>query len=138
MTSYWRMAKTGAWIVGADDGTQCSASADTVVIQSDDDDQDVMVLRSDRTLSDVARNAAMKKPAPMCEACDAPIGVNDTCLSGNTKLCELCDLSEWTAHMCSECISRPALWQTEYTPLCSENLCDVCDLIQWVQRHGIW
>ena len=63
----------------------------TVVSQSDEDDQDVVVLRSGRTLSDLARNAAGKKAAATCEACDAPIGDNDTCLSGNTKLCEICD-----------------------------------------------
>ncbi len=135
------MANTGAcnpraWIVGADDGTQCSASADTVVIQSDDDDQEDQHIIG--TIGDMARKAGSKKAAAMCEACNECIVHVATCLSGNTKLCELCDLSEWTAYMCSECISRPALGQTEYTPLCSENLCDVCDLIQWVQRHGIW
>ena len=130
------MTETGAcnpraWIIGADDGTQCSASADTVVIQSDEDDQDVVVLRSGRTLSDIAINAAVKKPAPMCEACDAPIGDNDTCLSGNTKLCEICDLSEWTACMCSACGDCPALPQAQKK--CPDrHLCYDCDRDRYV------
>ena len=67
MTSHWRMAKTGAcnpraWIVGADDGTQYSASADTVVIQSDDDDHDVVVLGAGRTLSDVCNTLQEMRP----------------------------------------------------------------------------
>ena len=131
------MTETGAcnkraWVIGAEDGTQCSASADTVVIQSDDDDQEVVVLRSGRTLSDVARNAAAKKPAPTCEACDMRVINRDVCLSGNIKLCEMCDLAEWAAGMCSSCGDMPA---TRDHPLCSAQLCDVCDLSLWVVRN---
>ena len=131
------MTETGAcnkraWVIGAEDDTQCSASADTVVIQSDDDDQEVVVLRSGRTLSDVARNAAGKKAAAMCETCESRPVNTATSISGNMKLCDMCDLAEWAAGLCSSCGDMPA---TRDQPLCSAQLCDVCDLSLWVVRN---
>ena len=140
------MTETGAcnkraWVIGAEDDTQCSASADTVVIQSDDDDQEVVVLSSGRTLSDVARNAAGKKAASMCETCESRPVTNVTCLSGNVKLCEMCDLAEWAAGLCSACGDSPALPQAQ-KKCPDQHLCldcdDVCDIERWVQRHGMW
>ena len=116
------------WTIASEDGEWCSPSADTVII-----DDEVVMLGAGRTLADVARNAAAKKPAPTCEACDMRVINRDVCLSGNIKLCEMCDLAEWAAGMCSSCGDMPA---TRDQPLCSAQLCDVCDLSLWVIQNG--
>ena len=135
--TYQRTANTGAcnptaWVIGAEDGEQCSASADTVVIQSDDDghqeDQHII-----GTIGDMARKAGSKKAAAVCEACNECIVHVPTCLSGNTKLCETCDLAEWAAGLCSACGNVPV---TQNEPLCSAQLCDACDISLWVVQQG--
>ncbi len=95
---------TTAWVVEAKDGDQCSASADTVVIQSDDEDHhaDHHIVFAG-TLEDMSRKASSKKAAAMCEACDEGIVSVATCLSGNQKLCEMSDLASWVAGLCSAC-----------------------------------
>ena len=112
--SYWRMAKTGAcnptaWVIGAEDGEQCSASAD------------------------MACKAGQKKAAAMCEAFNECIVNVATCLSGNTKLCETCNLAVWAAGLCSACGNMPV---TQNEPLCSAQLCDACDISLWVVQQG--
>jgi endogenous inhibitor of DNA gyrase (YacG/DUF329 family) len=61
------------------------------------------------------------------------ISNRDACLSGNIKVCEMCDLSEWAAGLCSACGDMPV---TRDQPLCSAQLCDVCDLSLWVVQNG--
>jgi hypothetical protein len=103
---------TTAWVVEAEDDVQCSASADTNVIQSDDEDHHAnrhIVFAG--TLEDMSRKASSKKAAAMCEACDEGIVTVATCLSGNQKLCELCDLASWVAGLCSACCDCAALPQ---------------------------
>jgi hypothetical protein len=85
------------------------------------------------TLEDMSRKASSKKATAMCEACDEGIVTVATCLSGNQKLCEMCDLAEWAAGLCSSCGDLPV---TREQPLCSAQLCDVCDLSLWVVRNG--
>jgi hypothetical protein len=116
--------------IEADDGEQCSASAATVVIQSDEDGEEEHIVG---TIVDMARKAGSKKAAAKCEACDESIVHVATCLSGNTKLCETCDLAEWAAGMCSACGNAPV---TQHEPLCSAQLCDACDISLWVVRQG--
>ena len=96
-----------AWVVEAEDDVQCSASADTVVIQSDDEDPANSHIVFAGTLEDMSRKASGKKAAAMCEACDEGIVTVATCLSGNQKLCEMCDLAEWAAGLCSSCGDMP-------------------------------
>ena len=126
-----------AWVIIAEDGTQCSESADTVVLQSDDDDHIVCA----DTLLGMAQRAAMKKAAATCETCESRPVTNVTCLSGNVKLCEMCDLAEWAAELCSACGDCPALPQAQ-KKCPDQHLCldcdDVCDIERWVQRHGMW
>ena len=88
-----------------------------------------MLLAPSRPSVVVVRN----KAAAMCEACDEGIVTVATCLSGNQKLCEMCDLAEWAAGLCSSCGNMPA---TRDQPLCSAQLCDVCDLSLWVIQNG--
>ena len=124
---------TTAWVIGAEDGDQCSASADTVVIQSADEDHHANHIVFAGSLESLSHKASSKKAAAMCEACDEGIVTVATCLSGNQKLCELCDLAEWAAGLCSSCGDMPA---TRDQPLCSAQLCDVCDLSLWVVQNG--
>jgi hypothetical protein len=129
------------WVVKAEDGEQCSASADTVVIQSDDEDHhanhtvfagmledmsleassknaavvcddDDYVVRADN-LRGMAQRAAMKKAAATCEMCESRPVSTVTCISGNINLCEMCDLAEWVAGLCSACGDCPALPQAQ-------------------------
>ena len=85
---------TTAWVIGAEDGDQCSASADTVVIQSDDEDHHANHIVFVGSLESLSHKASSKKAAAMCEACDEGIVTVATCLSGNQKLCETCDLAD--------------------------------------------
>ena len=130
---YMPFVKRTAWVVEAEDDVQCSASADTVVIQSDDEDPANSHIVFAGTLEDMSRKASSKKATAMCEACDEGIVTVATCLSGNQKLCELCDLAEWAAGLCSSCGDMPV---TREQPLCSARLCDVCDLSLWVVQNG--
>jgi hypothetical protein len=123
-----------AWIIAEDD-TQCSASADTVVIQSEDEDQEVVVLRSGRTLADVARNAAGKKAAATCETCESRHVNNSTCISGNLKLCEMCDLSAWAASVCSACGDCPTLPQAQKR-CADQHLCENCDRDRFITARS--
>ena len=114
------------WTIASEDGEWCSPSADTVII-----DDEVVMLGAGRTLADVARNAAAKKPAPTCEACDMRVINHDVCLSGNIKLCEMCDLAEWVAGLCSACCDCPALPQAQKK--CPDrHLCYDCDRDRYV------
>ncbi len=121
--------RADAWVIGPDGDDQCSESADTVVLQSDDDEH----IACAGTLHDIAQNAAMKKAAATCETCESRPVSNATCISGNTKLCEMCDLAEWAAGLCSSCGDMPA---TRDQSLRSAQLCDVCDLSLWVLQNG--
>lgn len=146
------------WVVEAEDGEQCSASADTVVIQSDDDDHHANQIEASSenaaamcddddhdvcagTLRGIAQRAARKKTVPTCEMCESRPVSTATCISSNTKLCEMCDLAEWVAGLCSACGDCPALPQ-EQKKCPDRHLCydcdDVCDIARWVQRHGMW
>jgi hypothetical protein len=124
------MARANAWVIGPDGNDQCSASADTVVIESDDDDN---IARVKKRSVARASACAMKKAAVMCEACESRTVNTAACISGNLKLCEMCDLAEWAAGLCSSCGDMPA---TRDQPLCSAHLCDMCDLSLWVVQNG--
>ena len=120
-----------AWVVEAEDDVQCSASADTVVIQSDDEDPANSHIVFAGTLKDMSRKASSKKAAAMCEACDEGIVTIATCLSGNQKLCEMCDLASWVAGLCSACCDCPALPQAQ-KKCTDQHLCYDCDRDRYV------
>ena len=117
------MARVNAWVIGPDGNDQCSASADTVVIESDDDDN---IARVKKRSVARASACAMKKAAVMCEACESRTVNTAACISGNLKLCEMCDLAKWAAGMCSACGDCPALPQAQ-KKCHDQHLCLDCD-----------
>jgi hypothetical protein len=117
---------TTAWVIGAEDGDLCSASADTVVIQSDDEDHHANHIVFAGSLESLSHKASSKKAAAMCEACDEGIVTVATCLSGNQKLCETCDLATWVAGLCSACCDCPVLPQAQ-KKCPDQHLCYDCD-----------